>query len=102
MRAALLAAAALAFGGPAVAHDNYAGIVNREGDSCCNGQDCHAAFAENEFIIKMSGGYVLKKSGEFIPEKLVADSPDANWHICRKTFVAGQPVRCLMVPAGGY
>ena len=92
----------------AMAHENYDGIRNREGTACCNGQDCHRIVKEETIRILSDGGYVVKATGEFINESHVADSPNAEWHICRAgaqtaggwSFNAG-PVRCLMIPPGG-
>lgn len=99
---------------PAAAHEDYSGIKNKDGDSCCNKRDCHRAFEETDFIVKVEGGYVLKSTGEFIPEKLTAISPNQFWHICRNYRSArfGEngtnlildergKVRCLMIPGPG-
>lgn len=95
--------------GPAVAHDIYGGIYNKENLSCCAGQDCHFAFTEDRFLVKRTGGYVLRQTGEQIDEGQVGFSPDGNYHICRfssdggngvRTWKAGQ-IRCLLIPPGG-
>lgn len=93
----------------ASSHDNYSGIHNREGTPCCNGEDCRRIVHEDEVRILPEGGYVVKATGELVPEAHVADSPNGEWHICRvgvvkdngtKDFNAGA-VRCLMIPPGG-
>lgn len=92
----------------AMAHDNYDGIRNRNGVSCCNGQDCHHIVKEETILIRPSGGYVVKATGEVVDEGHVADSPNGEWHMCRMgdtvngvwTANAGQ-VRCLLIPPGG-
>ncbi len=80
--------------------DPYSGILNKDKVNCCNGQDCRMMLGEHDFVIKMEGGYILKATGEFIPELKVAPSPDENWHICRKSDTK-KTVRCLMIPPGG-
>lgn len=80
--------------------DPYSGIMNKDKVNCCNGQDCRMILGEGDFVIKREGGYILRATGEFIPELSVAPSPDANWHICRKSDLK-KTVRCLMIPPGG-
>ncbi len=102
---------------PAGAYDPYAGIKNKDGESCCNGQDCRQALPEELFDILRGGGYTIRSGtdlppGTFIPEGKVANSPDGNWHICmsgewdtKRSPAAWNPrggkVRCLMLPNGG-
>jgi len=94
--------------------DPYRGIFSKKGTNCCNGRDCRRVLSENDFIIKLSGGYELKETREFIPENDTGISPDQHWHICRYPADAGpndrhngkaeiKPggVRCLLIPAGG-
>ena len=82
------------------AHENYTGIFNKAGVNCCNGRDCHAAVDEHALIFKKEGGYIIRNSGEFVPETSVGISPNADYHICRYSD-APNKVRCLLVPNGG-
>lgn len=98
-------------------YDPYVGIRNREGMSCCNGQDCRQALPEELFNVLPEGGYVVRGGtdvppGTFIREGLTANSPDANYHLCMtgewdttrspaRWNPRGGKVRCLMLPVGG-
>ena len=89
-------------------HDKYGGIRNRKGQVCCNRNDCKKIVKEEEVKILPQGGYTIKATGEHVNEEKVADSPDGEWHICRE-YVTGPggyepkgPVRCLMIPQGGF
>lgn len=85
---------------PPSQYDPYIGIRNKDGVNCCNGQDCHLAVPDEMFDIRPEGGYIIRSTGEQITEGQVANSPDGNWHICRR-FDLERTVRCLMVPVGG-
>jgi hypothetical protein len=98
---------------PPGAYDPYVGIKNKEGKSCCNGQDCRQALPEELFDILRGGGYRVRSGsdippGTLIDEGKVANSPDGNWHICMtgswdgtKWNPRGGTVRCIMLPNGG-
>lgn len=94
-------------------HDKYGGVRNKKGQICCNRNDCKQIVKEEDVRILPQGGYSVRpvKAGqgpEYVLEEKVADSPDGNWHICREyEYSAGGytptgPVRCLMIPQGGY
>jgi hypothetical protein len=98
---------------PPGAYDPYVGIKNKDGESCCNGQDCRQALPEELFDILRGGGYRVRAgtdipAGTIIPEGKVANSPDGNWHICMsgswngtRWDPRGGKVRCLLLPVGG-
>jgi hypothetical protein len=95
----LLATLAVGVPGPAVAHDPYTGIFNFNGVNCCTGHDCLQAADPSDFE-PISNGYKVRSTGEVVPMSTTGFSPDANWHICRKSD-SKKTIRCLLVPAGG-
>jgi hypothetical protein len=81
------------------AHDPYTGIFNFSGVNCCTGHDCLQAADPNDFE-PVTNGYKVRSTGEVVPMSTTGFSPDANWHVCRKSDVK-KTIRCLLVPAGG-
>src|SRR5262245_53279396 len=86
-------------GSSAHSHDPYTGIFNFSGVNCCSGHDCLQALDPQDFE-PMPNGYKVRSTGEVVPMSTMGFSPDANWHICRKSD-ARRTIRCLLVPAGG-
>lgn len=84
---------------PALAHDPYTGIFNFNGVNCCTGHDCLQAVDPKDFE-PISNGYKVRSTGEVVPMSTTGFSPDANWHICRKSD-SKKTIRCLLVPSGG-
>lgn len=84
---------------PAKAHDQYNGILNFDKVNCCNGQDCKKAYDQNDFI-PIKNGYRLRSTGEVVMIPTTGFSPDAFWHICRRTDKE-KTIRCLLIPPGG-
>ncbi|HEX2430369.1 MAG TPA: hypothetical protein VHK03_06340 [Aestuariivirgaceae bacterium] len=75
------------------------GIFNFNGVNCCTGHDCLQAADPSDFE-PISNGYKVRSTGEVVPMSTTGFSPDANWHICRKSD-SKKTIRCLLVPAGG-
>jgi hypothetical protein len=82
-----------------MAHDPYTGIFNFNGVNCCTGHDCLQAADPSDFE-PISNGYKVRSTGEVVPMSTTGFSPDANWHVCRKSD-SKKTIRCLLVPAGG-
>lgn len=65
---------------------------------CCNLQDCAE---ETSNVEEASGGFFIKSTGEFIPERRVIwRAPPGEWWRCR--YLGGDKVgktRCLIGPA---
>jgi hypothetical protein len=78
MRAALAAIALLCLSTTVLAHDIYSNLRDRDGNLCCNGQDCMPV----EATVLPDGNYYLPASDEIVPADMAAPSPDSRFHRC--------------------
>jgi|SRR5262245_31545774 len=62
----------------APAHDIYSRLRDRDGNLCCNGQDCKPV----EAVVLANGSYYLSETDEIIPAEMAAPSPDERFHHC--------------------
>jgi hypothetical protein len=69
-----------------LAHDIYSNLRNRDGDLCCNGQDCMPV----EATVLPDGSYYLPVSDEIIPADMATPSPDDRFHRCAFYPVANE------------
>jgi len=65
-----------------LAHDIYSDLRDRDGNLCCNGQDCKPV----EATLQPNGNYYLPASNEIIPFEMAAPSPDDRFHHCANAF----------------
>ena len=61
-----------------LAHDIYTGLLGRDGQLCCGGEDCKPV----EAIVLSDGNYYLPESGETISSDMATPSPDDRFHHC--------------------
>jgi len=77
-RALVATIALLCLSSTVLAHDIYTNIRNRDGQLCCNGQDCKPVQA----TVLPNGSYYLPASDEIIPSEMATPSPDDRFHRC--------------------
>jgi hypothetical protein len=78
MKKLLAAIAVLCLSSTVLAHDIYSGLSDRDGNLCCNGQDCRPV----EVIVLPDGNYYLPRTDEVIPANMATPSPDDRFHHC--------------------
>jgi hypothetical protein len=61
-----------------LAHDIYSDLRDRDGNLCCNGQDCKPV----EATVLPDGNYYLPAINEIIPADMATPSPDDRFHRC--------------------
>ena len=61
-----------------LAHDIYSDLRDRNGNLCCNGQDCKPV----EATVLPDGNYYLPATNEIIPADMATPSPDDRFHRC--------------------
>ena len=69
-----------------LAHDIYSNLRDRDGQLCCNGQDCKPVQA----TVLPGGNYYLPASDEIIPADMAVPSPDGRFHRC--TYFPTHPI----------
>ena len=65
MKTLVAAIAALCVSSAVLAHDIYTDLRDRDGNLCCNGQDCKPV----EATVLPNGNYYLSETGEVIPRR---------------------------------
>ena len=78
MKALMAAIALLCVSSTVLAHDIYSNLRDRDGNLCCNGQDCTPVQA----TVLPNGDYYLPSTGEIIPADMATPSPDDRFHHC--------------------
>ena len=61
-----------------LAHDIYSDLRDRDGNLCCNGQDCKPV----EATVLPNGNYYLPATDEIIPAGMASPSPDDRFRHC--------------------
>ena len=82
MKAVLAAIALLCLSTTVLAHDIYTNLRDRDGNPCCNEQDCKPV----EATVLPNGNYYLPASNEIIPAEMAVPSPDDRFHHCANGF----------------
>ena len=91
-----------------LAHDIYSDLRDRDGNLCCNGQDCKPV----EATVLPDGNYYLPATKEIIPADMATPSPDDRFHRCaypqwapmanefdsRPTWKSTPATRCFFAP----
>ena len=70
--------ALLCMSSTAPAHDIYSTLRDRDGNLCCDGQDCMPV----EATVLSDGNYYLPTTDETIPAHMAIPSPDDRFHHC--------------------
>jgi hypothetical protein len=78
MKKLAAAIALLCVSSTVLAHDIYSKLRDRDGNLCCNGQDCRPV----EATVLPDGNYYLPRTDEIIPADMAAPSPDDRFHHC--------------------
>jgi hypothetical protein len=86
MKALVATIALLCLSSTALAHDIYSRLRDRDGNLCCNGQDCKPV----EATVLPNGTYYLPVSDEIIPADMAAPSPDERFHHCTFYVITNQ------------
>jgi len=89
-----------------LAHDIYSDLRDRDGNLCCNGQDCKPV----EATVLPNGNYYLPATNEIIPADMATPSPDDRFHHCANAFYSwAGPVsddtpttRCFFAPMNSW
>jgi hypothetical protein len=76
MKELAAAIALLCVSSTVLAHDIYSDLRDRDGNLCCNGQDCKPI----EATVLPDGNYYLPTSNEIIPAEMATPSPDDRFH----------------------
>jgi len=103
MNKLLATIALLCLSSTVLAHDIYSNLRDRDGQLCCNGQDCKPVQA----TVLPGGNYYLPASDEIIPAEMATPSPDDRFHRCAYSPVPnefdplllfGSKTRCFFAP----
>jgi hypothetical protein len=78
MKALVATIALLCLSSAVLAHDIYSTLRDRDGNLCCNGQDCRPVQA----TVLPDGNYYLPTTDEAIPADMATPSPDNRFHHC--------------------
>lgn len=94
IRAALCLAAALAFPGPAGAHQAPSGWTYDS--ECCGGSDCRPI--QDDAVVRVPGGWRIVATGQVFTDDAVKHSPDGHFHRCSAYGREDTHTYCLYVP----
>ena len=87
MKALVAAIGLLCLSTSVLAHDIYSNLRDRDGRSCCNGQDCRPV----QVTVLPNGSYYLPTTNEIIPADMASPSPDDRFHHCTYYLMVKDP-----------